>query len=236
MDFRFSRFEIVTGTGAVFLCLVFVCLFLQPSEIEDELASTAMATLITGLGTDGHASFPRGETGIYWVALEPDGQRLRLTGAVTDGETRDWAERQVSAVSGVTAVDNRLQVLGTAAECQRPLGALLAERRIAFRPGRDELTPAAVALLADLARVLRGCDAQFEIASHTDARGDSAVSLQLSQRRADIVARTLVGHGVPAQRLRAVGYGGAQPLARNTTEAGRALNRRVEFRVLGAVS
>jgi OmpA-OmpF porin, OOP family len=54
----------------------------------------------------------------------------------------------------------------------------------------------------------------------------------LSQERAAAVRAWLVAHGIDAERLRPIGYGQAHPLADNTSEAGRAENRRVEFRIL----
>jgi OOP family OmpA-OmpF porin len=66
---------------------------------------------------------------------------------------------------------------------------------------------------------------------HTDAVGDPAANLRLSQDRADAVVRWLVLAGVSSDRLEAVGYGDTRPVAENDTDAGRAENRRVEFQV-----
>ena len=70
-----------------------------------------------------------------------------------------------------------------------------------------------------------------EIAGHSDSRGDDDYNRFLSQRRADSVASRLTGPlGVSADRVSAVGYGEAEPVANNNTAAGRAENRRVEAR------
>jgi OmpA-OmpF porin, OOP family len=81
---------------------------------------------------------------------------------------------------------------------------------------------------------VRRCGARFEIASHTDAEGDATINLQLSQRRAEVAMRHLVQSGVNPALLTAVGYGKRQPIADNSTEAGRSVNRRLEIRILGA--
>jgi len=73
---------------------------------------------------------------------------------------------------------------------------------------------------------------RVEVAGHTDNVGTPAANLSLSQRRAQAVLTYLSGHGVPAQRLRARGYGETKPLAANDSEAHRAQNRRIELRVL----
>jgi OOP family OmpA-OmpF porin len=68
------------------------------------------------------------------------------------------------------------------------------------------------------------------IEGHTDSSGSDEYNMQLSQRRADAVMKYLVDGGVPANRLRARGYGESQPVADNSTPEGRAQNRRVVLR------
>ncbi|MFZ5476090.1 MAG: OmpA family protein [Myxococcota bacterium] len=70
---------------------------------------------------------------------------------------------------------------------------------------------------------------RVEVQGHTDAVGDEAYNVDLSQRRAESVRAWLVEHGVDAARLVAKGYGTSQPVGRNDTEAGRKANRRVQF-------
>ncbi len=70
---------------------------------------------------------------------------------------------------------------------------------------------------------------RVELAGHTDDRGTREGNLTLSQQRADAVKTWLVDHGAQITKLTAVGYGPDKPVAKNTTEAGRAKNRRVEF-------
>ncbi len=70
-----------------------------------------------------------------------------------------------------------------------------------------------------------------EVQGHTDNTGKAEVNKELSQKRADAVMNYLVGKGVPAERLSAVGYGPDMPIADNKTKAGRAKNRRVEFKI-----
>lgn len=72
---------------------------------------------------------------------------------------------------------------------------------------------------------------QVEIAGHTDSVGDDAYNLNLSQRRVDSVRAYLVEKGAPADKFTAKGYGETEPVAGNDTDAGRAENRRVEFRI-----
>jgi len=69
----------------------------------------------------------------------------------------------------------------------------------------------------------------FEIGGHTDADGDEAYNVKLSQQRADAVKAQLVGMGIAESRLTAKGYGKSKPISDNNTPEGKANNRRVEF-------
>jgi outer membrane protein OmpA-like peptidoglycan-associated protein len=69
------------------------------------------------------------------------------------------------------------------------------------------------------------------IEGHTDSIGSAAYNLRLSQRRADAVRTVLIQSGLPARKVRAVGYGESQPIGDNGNFQGRKLNRRVEFSV-----
>jgi len=68
------------------------------------------------------------------------------------------------------------------------------------------------------------------VAGYTDNIGGAGYNRGLSKERAQQVVDYLINRGVPRNRLRAVGHGPASPVADNSTEEGRALNRRVELR------
>jgi len=72
---------------------------------------------------------------------------------------------------------------------------------------------------------------KVEVAGHTDSRGSESYNQKLSERRAKVVYDYLVDHGIDADRLSWRGYGESQPIADNSTEAGRAQNRRTELKV-----
>ena len=88
-----------------------------------------------------------------------------------------------------------------------------------------------------LLKVARGLSDQtsmkVEIAGHTDSKGSDAYNMKLSDRRAAAVREFLISQGVSSSQLSSRGYGEDDPVADNSTETGRAQNRRVEFRVLG---
>ena len=84
--------------------------------------------------------------------------------------------------------------------------------------------------VADLMRTL-SVPVVFEIAGHTDNRGNEAANLRLSQERANAVRVALTSAGVPENMLQSRGYGSQQPMGNNETPYGRFKNRRIEFKV-----
>ena len=73
---------------------------------------------------------------------------------------------------------------------------------------------------------------KIEISGHTDNAGKPADNLLLSNNRAKAVVTFLVSKNIAAQRLSSKGYGETKPIADNKTEAGKALNRRTEMKVI----
>jgi len=69
------------------------------------------------------------------------------------------------------------------------------------------------------------------VVGHTDSVGDKDYNVALGERRAEAVVEYLVNKGIEADRLTPVSMGFSQPVADNSTDAGRAANRRIEFRM-----
>ncbi len=73
---------------------------------------------------------------------------------------------------------------------------------------------------------------KVEISAHTDDLGSEQYNLKLSLRRANSVVEYLKEHGIPEDRMIAIGYGESRPLVPNDSDEHRAMNRRVEFKIL----
>jgi outer membrane protein OmpA-like peptidoglycan-associated protein len=95
--------------------------------------------------------------------------------------------------------------------------------RAEARPVLDQVVSALLAA---------GSVVRVEVQGHTDATGDPAYNLALSEARANAVRRALIERGVPAELLSARGYGPQRPVGDNATPEGRRQNRRVAFEVL----
>ncbi|UYG01448.1 MULTISPECIES: OmpA family protein [unclassified Halomonas] len=103
-------------------------------------------------------------------------------------------------------------------------------QNVNFEFDSARLTPGAQQVLNGVAeRLVNNQGVRVSIAGHTDSVGSDQYNMQLSQERAESVARYLNQRGVPASDMRAVGYGEERPIATNDTDAGRAQNRRVEL-------
>jgi OOP family OmpA-OmpF porin len=222
MDFRFSQFEILTATGALFLCLLFVCVFSEASDIEDDLGTRVTNEVRT--------------QDLFWTSVEARGQSILLTGAAPDYRAKRQAGEIAASVWGVTDVANEIAIIGQAGTCQQEIDDLLQDQRVSFKTGRAELAESSFPMLAMVASIARACETALEIAGHTDSVGDAGVNQKLSQRRADAVRKYLVQSGVIPERLKATGYGETQPVADNSSDSGRKANRRIEFRVLGGAA
>lgn len=101
---------------------------------------------------------------------------------------------------------------------------------ILFETGKATLKPESMIEIQKVAEYMKkNPQARFEVQGHTDNQGSDAVNDPLSQQRAEAVVKALEGMGVDGFNLKAVGKGSHEPIADNSTEDGRAKNRRVEF-------
>jgi outer membrane protein OmpA-like peptidoglycan-associated protein len=101
---------------------------------------------------------------------------------------------------------------------------------VLFDTGQNTLKPGADEQLGRLAQLLQNhANVKVRIEGFTDSIGSDSYNDELSQRRADAVARALESRGVEASRIIAVGRGKALPVASNDTPEGRQQNRRVDI-------
>lgn len=113
-------------------------------------------------------------------------------------------------------------------------GQLVILRPVYFALDKDVILPASFPVLQAVADALRVTPSltRIRIEGHTDSQGVHIYNIDLSQRRAKSVRTWLIQHGIAELRLLAEGFGPDRPLVPNTTPAGRAKNRRVEFHIV----
>lgn len=101
---------------------------------------------------------------------------------------------------------------------------------ITFETGKADLKPESEVEINRIAKLMQeNPNLSFEVQGHCDATGSDKVNDPLSQKRAEAIVAALVDKGIAAARLTAVGKGSHEPIASNSTDEGRAKNRRVEF-------
>ena len=149
----------------------------------------------------------------------------------------------IGAVVGASAgvyLDNKEKKLrqataGTGVDVNRnPDGSinLVMPGAITFDTNKSNIKPNFYATLNKVAQVLtEDSQSGILVTGYTDSTGNDSINIPLSQARAQSVANYLAGQGVARTRINAQGLGSANPIADNSTAAGREQNRRVEIAV-----
>jgi len=112
-------------------------------------------------------------------------------------------------------------------------GSSVVLNNVFYRVDSYELEPASRTELDRVAGfLLNHPGLAVEIGGHTDNTGSREYNLRLSEQRAEAVVQYLMEQGIPGESLKARGYGETIPAGDNSTEGGRAMNRRTELRIL----
>jgi outer membrane protein OmpA-like peptidoglycan-associated protein len=123
----------------------------------------------------------------------------------------------------------RGELQGTASSPKFETGAQL--NNIFFAHNSYEIEDISIKELNNWVEFLKGrTDVAIELSGHTDSEGDDEFNRQLSERRAQAIARYLINNGVDGLRIEVAGYGESRPVGDNATAEGRSLNRRVEIK------
>jgi OOP family OmpA-OmpF porin len=166
--------------------------------------------------------------------LSVSGNELTIKAEVPTQTDKSALLQQISAAAGSNLrINDQIKVAAApVANLQNRLNDLLINRVIEFESADDTLTVKGKAILDEALPIMReSSQGEIEIAGHTDSRGSPVVNQELSQARAEAVRGYLVTKGIDANRLKAVGYGAARPIADNNTSQGQKKNRRIEFSV-----
>lgn len=188
--------------------------------------------------------------GCGWSKKAQYGTAGAAGGAVVGGAVGKAAGNTVlgailgAAIGGAAGVYIGNYMDKQAAEIKQDIAGARVERvgegiRITFDSGilfdvnKAELKPISKENISKLAAILQKYpDTNILLEGHTDATGTDEHNLELSRARSQAVANFLASLQVSATRFTIMGYGEAQPIADNATEAGRAQNRRVEIAIM----
>ena len=149
-----------------------------------------------------------------------DYQYRGFTNVVLAAGAKDLYERQTTDLSAAAAaVEKAIAETGK-----------FVTNNILFETGKATLKPESMEEIQRVAEYMKANpSARFEVQGHTDNVGSDKTNDPLSQLRAEAVVKALEEMGVDPFNLRPVGKGSHEPVADNSTDAGRAKNRRVEF-------
>jgi OmpA-OmpF porin, OOP family len=158
--------------------------------------------------------------------------------AVANGAANLGAFFQTSLPGGIVlnipqnGVENKLLVFIKDPNAQVNTETWFDFDRLLFDTNAATLQPSSQEQLQNIANILKAYpNVHIRIGGYTDNQGDAASNLKLSQDRADNVMHEIVVLGVDPARMDAKGYGEDHPVADNSTDAGRAQNRRISMRV-----
>ena len=140
------------------------------------------------------------------------------------GAYMDRQERELRARTAGT--DVRVTRQGDELVLNIPSGITFAYDSATVQPGFQRTLDQVAATLAEYNQTY------VDVLGHTDSTGSDQYNAGLSERRATSVADYLAGRGVQAARIATRGYGEAEPIADNASDAGRAANRRVEIKLV----
>jgi outer membrane protein OmpA-like peptidoglycan-associated protein len=146
----------------------------------------------------------------------------------TDGDGVLDKDDQCPEVAGTVANNGCPEVTE---EVQKQLNDYA--RTILFDTGKSSIKAESTSVMVDIIQILNEYpNAKFTVEGHTDSVGSESTNQKLSESRANSVRDFLIDKGIAADRLTAIGYGEAKPIATNNTRAGRAQNRRVEINLV----
>jgi len=138
--------------------------------------------------------------------------------------------RNVVVAKGAVALYDRNAQSMTAIEKSIAETGQFVTNNILFDTGKATLKPESLGEIQKVADYMKkNPQARFEVQGHTDNQGSDKINDPLSQQRAETIVKALVAMGCDEFNLRAVGKGSHEPVADNSTETGRAKNRRVVF-------
>ncbi len=187
-----------------------------PCEVE--LSVDSSQQVLSGLQTD--------ETGYYFITL-PMGKNYTFTvnrkGYLFYSDVFDLADKPSDSV-----YEKNIQLEPV------ELNATVRLKNIQFSSKSFQLEPVSMIELNKLVQLMNDNPSmKIQINGYTDNVGNDADNLKLSETRAKAVADYLISKGIDSKRLTSKGFGETKPIADNSTEEGRFLNRRTEFIVTG---
>ncbi len=162
----------------------------------------------------------------------------RKKGLVTKAvDAKDWADTRFLGALAKNYQEQKVEEPKLAAKAPSAKDRAIINKQIQihFTPGSDEIMPGSFFVLDSLGETMTAFgNTYLRVEGNTDATGKPQSNMQLSERRALAVKNYILQNftNIKAERFQTIGRGSSNPVAPNTTEAGRQLNRRTEIKVV----
>jgi outer membrane protein OmpA-like peptidoglycan-associated protein len=168
---------------------------------------------IFGRFNDSTFSFTIFGTAKYQITAEAKGYNPRTV--IVDPKDIDQANRVMCDIPMTTS------------------GQTMRLNSLIFAQGKSTIDPKSYAELDEVAQMMiESTKIVVQLEGHTDNQGSSKANMSLSEDRVEAVRKYLVAKGVQKDRIKTKAFGGSQPLSNEMTQEARAMNRRVEMRIL----
>jgi OmpA-OmpF porin, OOP family len=187
----------------------------RPGTSEIQIFRNFQTALKNAGFTADYASSPEqlvAHKGATWIFIDSRGDYYYQT-IVTTKDMKQEVTADASSLSDEISKSGHVAIYG-----------------IHFDTGKAAIQPDSETVLNEIVKLLQQTpDLKLRIEGHTDNQGNAAANQALSEKRAQAVVSWLTAHGIAVARLSAKGLGQTQPVSDNSTEDGRAKNRRVEL-------
>lgn len=176
-------------------------------------------------------TFVKGDLGVQWYFSKGEPSKIcQLYSGIVQTDNFDYENfekvleqnipeevlSKVVVVKSVPKKEDKLLLLG-----------------VGFEFNSSKLTAESYPVLYHVSKTLiENPNLRIEIEGHCDNSGTTEVNQKISQQRADVVKNYMLERDIDESRIKAVGYGSTKPIADNSTEEGKAMNRRIEFKVI----
>jgi outer membrane protein OmpA-like peptidoglycan-associated protein len=212
-----GRKEIIT-----YVCAENVSSLQLVRNAEGALRKAGYTVVFSGKMEAGDEPGVTAQKGAQWVQVVGASGYAQPSGAyvLTAVRTMEMAQEMTATAEGLAAEIGK--------------SGHVAVYGINFDTGKATIRPDSDAVLGEVAKLLKAnAGWKIKVEGHTDNVGAKEANKKLSEDRAEAVEKWLVAHGVDKARLSHEGFGDTRPAADNSTEQGRAKNRRVELVKVG---
>lgn len=209
-----------------------VIMFTAVAQDSEIIAQGKVIDAATGKGVTAQIRYSSIPTGSIFGRFNDSTFSFSIFGSAKyqiTAESKGYNPKTVIVDPKEISSDNRLQRDITLT----PKGQTIRLNHLIFAQGKSTIDPQSFPELDEVAQMMLENDKiEIQLEGHTDNVGNANANLKLSESRVEAVKRYLVSKGVSKKRVKTKAFGGTQPLRNEMTPEARAMNRRVEMRIL----